>query len=103
MGVLECVFLGLSKAHAHCDCCKAMHACVGVCVWACTRCMLTVIAARRCMFSVVCVFVPYETVCLVCALSLLFLKHQDSSIDDLMFDFMNFVLCRNSTGWIIVW
>ena len=26
-----------------------MHACVGVNVWACTRRMLTVIAARRCM------------------------------------------------------
>ena len=32
----EC--LGLVKAHAHCDCCDAMHACVGVCVWACIRC-----------------------------------------------------------------
>jgi hypothetical protein len=37
------------KAYAHGDCCEAMHACVGVCVWACTRRMVTVIAARRCM------------------------------------------------------
>ncbi len=26
-----------------------MYACVGVCAWACTRCMLTVIAAGRCI------------------------------------------------------
>jgi hypothetical protein len=31
------------------DCCEVMHACVGECVWACARRMLTVIAARRCM------------------------------------------------------
>jgi hypothetical protein len=38
------------KAYAHGDCCEAMHACVGVRVWACTRRMLTVIAARRCKY-----------------------------------------------------
>ena len=36
-------------AYAHGDWCEAMHACVGVCVWACTRRVLTVIGARRCM------------------------------------------------------
>jgi hypothetical protein len=50
----EC--LGLVKAHAHCDCCDAMHACVGVCVWACIRHMLTVTAATRCMHVSECVF-----------------------------------------------
>jgi hypothetical protein len=49
------VCLGVYKAYAHCDCCE-MHACVGVCVWACIRRMLTVIAARRCMRVLVCVF-----------------------------------------------
>ena len=44
------VFQCMSKAHAQDDCCEAMHAFVGVCVWACTRRMPTVIfAARRCM------------------------------------------------------
>jgi hypothetical protein len=33
--VCRSVSLGLYKAHAHCDCCEAMHACVGVCVWTC--------------------------------------------------------------------
>ena len=69
-----------NKVYAHGDCRKAMHVYIRVCVWACTRRMLTVIAARRCMFSVVCVFVPYEAVCLVCALGLLFLKHQDLAL-----------------------
>jgi hypothetical protein len=41
-----CGCLGLYNAHAHGDCCEAMHACVGVGVWACTMRMLTVIAAR---------------------------------------------------------
>ena len=50
------VCLGLYKAHAHCDWCEAMHACVGVSVFACTRRMLTVIAARRCMHVSECVF-----------------------------------------------
>jgi hypothetical protein len=27
----QSVHFGLSKAHAHCDCCEAMHACVGMC------------------------------------------------------------------------
>jgi hypothetical protein len=31
------VCFDLYKAHTHGDCCEAMHACVGVCVWACTR------------------------------------------------------------------
>jgi hypothetical protein len=35
------VCLGLYKAHGHCDCCEAMHACVGVCVGACARLMPT--------------------------------------------------------------
>jgi hypothetical protein len=39
----------LYRAYAHCICCEAMHACVGVCVWACTRRMLTVIVVRQCM------------------------------------------------------
>jgi hypothetical protein len=47
----------LYKAPAHCVCCEAMHACVGVCVWVCTRRMLTFLAARRCMPCVgVCVW-----------------------------------------------
>lgn len=37
-----------------------------------------------------CVFVPYEAVCLVCALSLLLLKHPDSSLDDLILTFLIF-------------
>jgi hypothetical protein len=49
MNVCGSMCLGLYKAHAHCDCCEVMHACVGVCVWDCTRRMLTVIGARRCM------------------------------------------------------
>ena len=44
-------------ACCHGDCCEAMHACVGMCVWACTRRMLTVIAARQGMFTKVCVSV----------------------------------------------
>jgi hypothetical protein len=55
------------------------------------------------MFAVMCVFVLYEAVCLVCALSLLLAKHQDFSSDDLMFDCMKFVLCRNPTGLIVLW
>ena len=39
----------LYKVHAHCDCCEAMHACVGVCVWDCTRRVLTDLFARPCM------------------------------------------------------
>ena len=49
------VCLGLYKAHTHGDCCEAMHACVGVCVWACTRRILTVIAAKQCMHVLLCV------------------------------------------------
>ena len=47
----EC--LGLHKADAHGDCCEAMHACVGVRVWACTRRM---VAARQCMYVWKCVY-----------------------------------------------
>jgi hypothetical protein len=47
------VCLGLYKAPARGDCCKAMDACVGVCVSACTRLMLTVIAA--CTFMPTCI------------------------------------------------
>ena len=54
------VCLGLVKVHGHGDCWEAMHACVEACV-----------------------FAPYEAVCLVFALSLLLLKHQDPSINDL--------------------
>jgi hypothetical protein len=49
------VCLGLNKAHAHCNGCEAMHAYVGVCDRACTRRMVTVIAARLCMRVLVCV------------------------------------------------
>ena len=52
--VVLCVLM--HKAHGDGDCCEAMHAFVGVCVSACTRRMLTVIAARRCMRVLVCVF-----------------------------------------------
>jgi hypothetical protein len=44
-----CLYVLMPEAHAHCDCCETMHACVGVSVWACTRRMLTVIAARQCV------------------------------------------------------
>jgi hypothetical protein len=57
------VYLCLYKVHAHCDCCKAMHACVGVCICACTRCMLTVIAARWCMRVWECVFGLVQSAC----------------------------------------
>ena len=45
--LILCVIM--HTVHAHGNCCWAMHACVGVCVWACARRMPTVIAARRCM------------------------------------------------------
>jgi hypothetical protein len=54
MHVSECVF-GLVKAHGHCDCCQAMHACACLCVLACTRRMVTVIAAGQCMLVLFCV------------------------------------------------
>jgi len=132
----------MQKAHGHCDCCEAMHACVGVCVWACARrmltcdccegmhacaflcvlmkawCLLTVIAARRCMHVWECVLVctrrmltmitatrcmfAYVHVCMcVCsksALSLLWLKHQDTSLDQLKFDGLAFVM-QLFQGW----
>jgi hypothetical protein len=53
----------MNKAHAHCDCCEAMHACVEVCVWDWSRRMLTVIAARRCMHVFLCVFGLVQGVC----------------------------------------
>jgi hypothetical protein len=56
MHACACLCVVMHKAHAHGDCCEAMHACVGVCVWACTRRMVTVIAARRCMRVCECVF-----------------------------------------------
>ncbi len=97
------VFFCSHMAYAHGDCCEAMHACVRVCVGLCK-------AHGHCdcweamMFAVSCVFVSYEAVCLVCALSLLLLKQAPSSrVDDLMFDFIDFLLCRNSTGRIVVW
>ena len=82
MHACACCICDMNKAHAHCDCCEAMYACVGVCVWlvkgdcceamnACVGvCMVTLIAVRlcmQCMFAVVSVFAPYEAVCLVCA------------------------------------
>jgi hypothetical protein len=50
------VSFGLYKVYVHCDCCEAMHACVGVCVLLCMRCMHTVFAARQCMRVWECVF-----------------------------------------------
>ena len=44
-----CAFVYMTKAHAHGDCCEAMHACA-FCVFFCTRRMLTVIAAMPCMY-----------------------------------------------------
>jgi hypothetical protein len=32
----------MNEAYANGDCSEAMHECVGVCVWACTRRMVTV-------------------------------------------------------------
>jgi len=57
------VCLGLVKVHAHSDCCEAMHACVGDCVWAYARRMLTVIGARRCMHVLECVFGLVQGAC----------------------------------------
>ncbi len=96
------VCLGLNKAHGDCDCCEAMHACMEVCVLVhkahgqCDFCeaMHVFCRVRFCSLS--------NSLPSVCTKFAVF-EHQDSSIDDLMFDFMNFVLCRNSTGWIIVW
>jgi hypothetical protein len=50
MHACACLCVLVHKAHAHCDCCQAMHVCVGICVLVCTRRMVTVIAARQCMF-----------------------------------------------------
>jgi len=75
MHVCACLCVPVHKAHGHCDCCEAMHVC------------------RLCVFAV----------CPVCGRSLQLLKHQDSSHDVLIFGFLDFLLCRSSTGWIIVW
>jgi hypothetical protein len=56
MHACACCVCGMNKAHAHGDCCEAMHACVRVCVSACTRRMLTVIAARRGKRVLFCMF-----------------------------------------------
>ena len=63
MHACACCVCGMNKAHADCDCCEAMHACVGVCVWACARRMLTVIAARQCMDAWECVFWFVQCIC----------------------------------------
>ena len=72
-------FSNPNKVHAHGDCCKAMHACVGVCVWACARHMVTVIAARRRLhvWECVCVFQLVQGAC-----SLWLLQH----VSELLFD-----------------
>ena len=44
-------------------CCDALHAFVGVCVWACTRRVLTVIAVMRCIRVWECVFSHERGVC----------------------------------------
>jgi hypothetical protein len=59
----QSVCLGLHKAYAHGDCCEAMHACVGVCIWACTNRMVMVIAAKQCMHVCECVFGLVQGVC----------------------------------------
>jgi hypothetical protein len=56
MRVWECMYIGLYKAHAHSDCCEVMHACVGVCVWACACRALTDLFGRPCMYVSECVF-----------------------------------------------
>ncbi len=44
-----------TRRNADGDCCKAMYACVEVCLWACPRRMLAVIAARQGMSVLFCV------------------------------------------------
>jgi hypothetical protein len=51
------VYQCMTKVYCHCDCCEAMHACVRVCVWVCTRHMLTVIA----VLTVTCVCTHMHT------------------------------------------
>jgi hypothetical protein len=53
--VCACLCVLVHKAHGHCDCSEAMHACVRVCVWACARCMLTVLFGRPCTYESECV------------------------------------------------
>jgi hypothetical protein len=50
----ESVCLALHEAHGHGGCWEATHACVGVCDL--LQRMLSVIAARRCIRVLVCVF-----------------------------------------------
>jgi hypothetical protein len=57
MHACACCVCDMNKAHAQGDCCEAMHACGCVCVLLCTRRMVTVIAARRCMHVWECVLV----------------------------------------------
>ncbi len=56
MHACACLCVVVHKGHCHCDCCEAMHACVHACVYVCTRRMLTLIAARRCIHVWECVF-----------------------------------------------
>jgi hypothetical protein len=51
------VYQCMTKVYCHCDCCEVMHACVRVCVWVCTRRMLTVIA----VLTVTCVCTHMHT------------------------------------------
>jgi hypothetical protein len=73
------VCLGLYKAHAHCDCCKARH-----------------------VYQSVRVCVPHEVVCQVCALSLLLLKHNDTSFDQPVLTSLIF-LCSSASHRTNVW
>jgi hypothetical protein len=62
MHACGCLCVLVLKAHCHCDCCKAVHACVGVFL-ACVERMLAVIAARRCMHVWECVFGLVQSAC----------------------------------------
>ncbi len=53
--VCMCLFVcSYAKVYAYCDCCEAMYACVGVCVGAWTRCILTLIGVKGCTRVLVC-------------------------------------------------
>ncbi len=56
----------MHKAHGHCDCCEVMHVPLLVCVFLCTRRMVTVIAARRCMCVLSVFFCFVEGICSRC-------------------------------------
>jgi hypothetical protein len=58
-----CLCVLTHEAHGHNDCCKAMYACVRVGVLDCTRCILSAIAARRCMRVWECVLGPVQGAC----------------------------------------